>query len=291
MLEKILFIINPNAGMDRVKALQKQIDLYLDKNIFQPEIVYTQYPQHGTEIAHNAAINNIRYIVAVGGDGSVNDVAKGIYGTDAVMGILPQGSGNGLARSLQIPLDVREAITSLNKKHIEKIDVGNAGGHLFLSNAGVGFDVLVAKKFRTSKRRGLLVYSWIVLKHFWKYKEWEWEIEVDGKLLKEKAFIVTVANGKQFGYNFKIAPLAELQDGLLDIVIIKKFPKVLGGLITMRAFRSSIHKSKYVEYLKGKQVIIRNAQLKYLQTDGDVYMFDNEEVCIKLSSWQLHILL
>ncbi|PSK95113.1 diacylglycerol/lipid kinase family protein [Taibaiella chishuiensis] len=275
-MEKILFIINPKSGVDRVKALKDLIDKQLDKNLFDPEIAYTEYAKHGTELARNAVANGYKTIVAVGGDGSVNDVITGIQGTDATLCIIPKGSGNGLARTLGIPLDQSRAIALINTGKRIHIDLGKVNDRIFVSNVGVGFDTLVAKKFAKSERRGMAIYSWIVTKHLWTYKEWEWEIEVDGKVLQEKAFILTVANAQQFGYNFKIAPTADLQDGLFDVVIIKKFPKILGSYIALRAFNGSLLKSKYVKHLRGKRVTIRHPKLTILQTDGDVHACGNE---------------
>jgi diacylglycerol kinase (ATP) len=275
-MEKVLFIINPKSGVDRVKALAAVIDQQLDKRRFESEIAYTQYAKHGTILAREAVARGVQIIVAVGGDGSVNDVIAGIRGTEATLAIIPKGSGNGLARSLGIPLEAEKAIRLINRGQKHSIDLGKAGEQLFVSNVGVGFDALVAKKFAKSKRRGMMMYSWIVTKYLWKYKEWTWEIEVDGKKMKERAFILTVANAQQFGYNFKIAPLADLQDGLFDIVILKKYPKVLGALIALRAFRGSLLKSRYVAYTRGREVTIRHAHLNMMQVDGDVHPCSTE---------------
>lgn len=288
-MKKILFIINPKSGVDRVKALQGLIDRHLDKEQFVPEVAYTQYAKHGTELAREAVKNGFKVIVAVGGDGSVNDIIAGIYGTDATLAIIPKGSGNGLARSLRIPLDSVKAIALINKGKTHTIDLGKADGKIFVSNAGVGFDALVARKFAKSKRRGMAIYSWIVTKYLWMYKEWKWEIEVDGQQLHERAFILTVANAEQFGYNFKIAPIADLQDGLFDIVIIRKYPKILGAAIALRAFNGSILKSKYVRHLKGRKIIIRHPQLSLLQMDGDVHPCGNE-VKVEMMKAALHII-
>jgi diacylglycerol kinase (ATP) len=275
-MEKVLFIINPKSGVDRVKALAAVIDQQLDKRRFESEIAYTQYAKHGTILAREAVARGVQIIAAVGGDGSVNDVIAGIRGTEATLAIIPKGSGNGLARSLGIPLEAEKAIRLINRGRKHSIDLGKAGEQLFVSNVGVGFDALVAKKFAKSKRRGMMMYSWIVTKYLWKYKEWTWEIEVDGKKMKERAFILTVANAQQFGYNFKIAPLADLQDGLFDIVILKKYPKVLGALIALRAFRGSLLKSRYVAYTRGREVTIRHAHLNMMQVDGDVHPCSTE---------------
>lgn len=289
MQERILFIVNPNAGTDRVKAITAHIDAHLDRQAFVPEVIYTQYPHHGTAIATEAIVNGIKYVVAVGGDGSVNDIVKGIYGREAILGILPQGSGNGLARSLGIPLDIPQAIQAINRRQVQHIDVGMANEHLFISNAGVGFDALVSKKFKDSRVRGLVSYGRIVLKEFWKYRERNWKIEIDGRSFTSTAFMVTVANATQFGYNFKIAPQARLNDGLLDIVIVRKHPKALGLGITLKAFSGRIHQSRYVDYYQGKRVKISHPELTYLQTDGDVQPTKNE-VILSLAKHTIDVL-
>lgn len=289
-MKKILFIINPKSGVDRVKALKSLIEQHLDHTQFDYKIEHTEYAKHGVEIARYAATEGgFNIIVAVGGDGSVNDIIAGMNNTNASLAIIPKGSGNGLARSLGIPLDTVKAIQLINRGNQITIDLGKADDRIFVSNAGVGFDALVARKFAKSNRRGMAIYSWIVTKYLWTYKEWVWDIEVDGLPMKEKAFILTVANAAQFGYNFKIAPHADLQDGLFDIVIIKKYPKILGGLIALRAFNGTILKSKYVLHFKGKKIRIRHPQMSLLQMDGDVYKC-NTEVNIEIVPASLHIL-
>ncbi len=119
------------------------------------------------------------------------------------------------------------------------------------------------------------MYSWLVTRYMWTYKEWEWDITIDGKPLKEKAFIISVANGKQFGYNFQIAPGANWTDGLLDIVIIKKFPKVLGGTLVLRAMNGTITDSPFVKHYHGKEITISHPKLKLMQTDGDAHECSN----------------
>jgi len=291
MSEKILFIINPRSGVDRVKAIQNTINTYLDQQKYSYEIAYTQYARHGTELAKSAAANGVKIVVPVGGDGSVNDIICGLRNTpDVKLAIIPKGSGNGLARTLGIPLDPAKAIDVINRGMAERIDLGMANDVIFSSNIGVGFDALVARKFSKSKRRGMAVYSWIVTKHLWTYKEWKWDLEIDGLQLYKKAFILTVANAQQFGYNFKIAPVADLQDGLFDIVVIKKFPKIIGGLIAIKAFNGTLLKSRFVEHYKGKNIIIRQQGLTLMQADGDVHAC-KEEIKIRMLPKALSVLL
>ncbi len=267
----IVFIINPKSGVERQKEIKEGIDKYLDKEQYSHELIYTEFAKHGTSLAKEAARNGAHAVVAVGGDGSVNDVVQGLLGTDTLLGIIPKGSGNGMARTMHIPLDTNEAIKVLNKGNVTAMDVAYANERPFISNAGVAFDALISKKFAKSERRGLMVYSWLVTKHLWLYKAWDWQITVDGKHITERAFMVNVANGQQFGYNFRIAPMASFTDGMLDLIIIRKFPKILGGIIALRAMTGNIADSRYVEHITGKEITISHPSLRLMQTDGDAH--------------------
>lgn len=271
----LAFIINPKSGTDRQKAIQEAIDTRLDQTQFSYELIHTQYAKHGTELAREAAEKGAYAVVAVGGDGSVNDIVAGLINTNTALAIIPKGSGNGMARSIEVPLKTEEAIDVINRGNSIMMDIGFANGRPFISNAGVAFDALISKKFAKSTRRGFAMYSWLVTKHMWTYNEWEWDVNIDGKQLNPKAFIISVANGKQFGYNFQIAPDASWTDGLLDIIVIKKFPKILGGTLVLRAMNGSITKSPYVDHYRGVNIKISHPSLKLMQTDGDAHPCDN----------------
>lgn len=271
----LVFIINPKSGVDREKAIQQAIDDKLDNQQFSYEIMHTRYAKHGTELARQAAEQGAYAVVAVGGDGSVNDIVAGLIGTKTVLAIIPKGSGNGMARTMEIPLKEHEAIDIINKGKVAMMDIGYANERAFISNAGVAFDALISKKFAKSERRGFAIYSWLVTRHMWTYKEWKWDITIDGKKLQEKAFIISVANGKQFGYNFQIAPEANWTDGLFDVIVIKNFPKLLGGALVLRAMTGTITKSPFVKHYRAKEVVIHHPELELMQTDGDAHKCDN----------------
>ena len=273
--KNIVFIINPKSGVERQKEIKNAIEAHLDKEEFSYELLYTEFAKHGTVLAREASKHGAYAVVAVGGDGSVNDVVQGLIGTDTLLGIIPKGSGNGMARTMNIPLDTNEAIKVINKGNTTNMDVAYANDRLFVSNAGIGFDALIAKKFAKSERRGLFVYSWLVTKFMWLYKCWEWQITVDGKQFSRKAFMVDVANGQQFGYNFKIAPMASYTDGVLDLIVIRRFPKILGGVIALRAMTGKIAQSPYVEHMTGKEITISHPSLRLMQTDGDAHACEN----------------
>jgi diacylglycerol kinase (ATP) len=271
----LVFIINPKSGVERQKEIKQGIDAYLDKEAFSYEILNTEFIRHGTTLAREAAKNGAYAVVAVGGDGSVNDVVQGLLGTNTLLAIIPKGSGNGMARTMGIPLDTNEAIKVINKGNTASMDVGYANGYPFISNAGVAFDALISRKFAKSEKRGFWMYSWLVTKYMWLYKSWDWQITIDGKLLTKRAFMVNVANGQQFGYNFKIAPMANFTDGVLDLIIIRRFPKILGGLIAMRAMKGNIVDSPYVEHFTGKEITISHPSLRLMQADGDALACEN----------------
>ncbi len=267
----VVFIINPKSGVERQKEIQQGIDAHLDNEKYTHEIQYTEFIKHGTKLAKEAAIAGAYAVVAVGGDGSVNDVVQGLIGTNALLAIIPKGSGNGMARTMKIPLDTNEAIKVINTGHTANMDIGFANNRPFISNAGVAFDALISKKFAKSEKRGFMIYSWLVTKYMWLYKSWDWHITVDGRTFTQRAFMVNVANGQQFGYNFKIAPMASFTDGQLDLIIIRKFPKIMGGAIVVRAMNGSIARSPYVEHIKGREITISHPSLKLMQTDGDAH--------------------
>lgn len=274
-MRKALFIINPRAGVDRVKALKKDLKEQLNPELFDYEIVYTEYAKHGTKLAKEGVEQGFDLVVAVGGDGSVNDVINGLYGSDVILGIIPKGSGNGLARSLNIPLKEADAIRLFNKWNIREIDLGSANGHIFASNAGVGFDTVVTHRFSTSNKRGFLTYIQVIVKSIWSYKVKEFDLTVDGEKSKSKSFMLTAANGEQLGYGFKVAPDARPDDGYFDFVNVRKFPTLMASLIAVRAFMGRIKDSKYISIQRAKEITISHPELDMLQIDGEAIACEN----------------
>ena len=268
-MKKILFIINRKAGTDREKRLEEAISQYLPADQFEVGITFLAYLGHGADLAKEAVMNGVHTVVAVGGDGSINEIAQGLVGSDTAMAILPLGSGNGLARALKIPLNVGKALRLIVANKQRPIDVGYANEHLFLSNAGVGFDALISEQFRHKTKRGLPGYAKLVMKSFSSYQSSEYNIDIDGLLLRTRAFLLSVANGNQFGYEFKLAPKASVFDGQLDICIMP--PVGLLGLLPVSIFSlmGNIDKTRYMQHYTGRNITISSDTLQYLQVDGD----------------------
>ncbi|WP_158538618.1 diacylglycerol/lipid kinase family protein [Chitinophaga skermanii] len=282
-MRKILVIINKKAGTDREKSIQGVIEKHLPKDRFSVEITYLQYLGHGADLARDAVKANVDTVVAVGGDGSINEIAQGLVGSNTALAIIPLGSGNGLARALKIPLNTAAAFQIIVDNKRQRMDVGYANEHLFLSNAGVGFDAVIADKFQHSKKRGLINYARLVISSFKNYVADQYNITSDKQQSKREAFLLTVANGNQFGYEFKLAPDASVFDGKLDVCVVP--PINFWGLLplSIHSLRGTINKSKYMQHFTGEQIHVKGQQLNCLQVDGDAAVLSTPgEVAFKI---------
>jgi diacylglycerol kinase (ATP) len=228
---QIIFIINPISGRTTggvdVPAL---LDQLLDNERFAPTVIFTQYAGHATEIARQAAADGVPVVCAVGGDGTVNEIARGLMGTGTALAILPKGSGNGLARHLGIPMNLPLAITMLNSGQSSAIDSCTINDRPFFCTAGIGFDAHVSSVFAASTKRGLQTYVQMVLREFFNFKPQLAVLELNGLQLETNCFVVAFANASQYGNNAFIAPMADIRDGLLDVCLIRhlNFRKAIG---------------------------------------------------------------
>ena len=274
MAEEILFIVNPISGTGKQKKLNKNLEKTLNYSLFNPTIVYTQRAGHATELSREA-IGRYKYVIAVGGDGTVNEVVKGLTGSETTMGIIPVGSGNGLARHLNIPMDMDEAIKVINKRLTERIDTVKINDELSVNVSGVGFDAHVAHKFAKNGKRGSIPYVKIAATEFQKYKSEAYKIVADGKPMFRNAFMISLANSTQFGNNALISPEAKINDGLVDICILSGFPKVEAGAVAARLFNRTMHKSKFIEIIRASKVEIDTNHPIVGHIDGEPVIFND----------------
>jgi YegS/Rv2252/BmrU family lipid kinase len=212
-------------------------------------------------------------VIAVGGDGTANEVAAGLLGTETAMAVVPAGSGNGLARTLGIPLDFKRALAELQGGERRRMDVGFINDLLFLNVAGAGFDADVAQAFHVQAkqggRRGLLSYTRLSLRMILSYEAPRWKAETDAGGFEGPALIVAVANGRQYGGGARMAPKARLDDGLLDLVILEEAPliEILWG--ARRAFIGDLEKLRPYRHLVVRRVTIETAKPAYFHRDGE----------------------
>jgi len=266
---KIAFVINPISGGAKGSSTSDSIFRQIDKSRFVPTIAESQCKGDAKILAETFVKEGFKRIVAVGGDGTVNEVAHALIHTNSVLGIIPKGSGNGLARHLNIPISLGVALELLKRGRIINIDYGILNNVPFFCTAGVGFDALVGNKFATLSGRGLTNYLKTILNEYFNYIPQYYQIEINGQTIVKEAFLVTVANASQWGNNAFIAPNADLQDGLLDVTIVSPFPKFLSPSMGIMLLNKEIGKSGYVEMFKVKDISITRDKPGYVHYDGE----------------------
>ena len=285
--EKLIIIVNPVSGdrKNRQGEFRDIIESSLDSERFNPDIRVTRYAGHGTEIASEGLEHGINRFVVAGGDGTINEVAEKLAGTDATLGIIPAGSGNGLAHHLGIPLRKKEAIELLNRDKTLRIDTCMVNDRFFASIAGIGFDARVARQFAKCNSRGFLTYAKIVLKEYLSYKPLKYHLKLDEDELQTEAFFISFANSSQFGYNTRIAPQASITDGLIDVCIVRKPPMKAFPGIARLMYQQKIDRSKYVEIYRASNIIVKRKKGKTVNIDGEAVKLGKKlHVTIKPSS-------
>jgi len=277
MKKNIIFIINPIAGNGKNRSAAQVIDKHIDRNIFDYSIAFTEKKGDGTSMAREAALNGADMAVAVGGDGTVNEVASGLAGTSCALGIIPCGSGNGLSRHLGIPMNRISAVKSLNTGKIMEMDHCTLDGRPFFCTCGVGFDALVSMKFSASGRRGALTYIEKALAEWLKYKPVEYELETDeGVKMKQKAMLITCANANQWGNEARIAPHASLCDGMMDVTIIEPFTAVEVGPLALHLMSGTMNWSPRTKIFRCRRLHIRRCEDGPAHYDGDPVILGRE---------------
>ncbi len=279
----ICFIVNPVSGSRRNEKIEHTIRKTIDGTSFLPSFYYTEYRGHAAKLAQQLIAKDIKDIVAVGGDGTINEVASQLVNRDVNFGIVPAGSGNGLARHLKIPLKTEAAVSRLNEQNLKKIDAGRINEHYFFCTCGVGFDAKVGHLFAKSHYRGFWSYLKIVVKHYKKYKPKKYNIKIDGEKHKIRAFMISVANAEQFGNNAFIAPGADISDGKLNVTIIRSFPFANAFNLGIMLFTQKIHNSTYCDTFLAENVVFKKRKKKYLfHYDGEPDKIKGKKISISI---------
>ena len=281
---KIRFIINTIAGTGKQKGVEDTIAKHLDNY----DIVYTQKGGDATRLSAEAVSDDIDAVIAVGGDGTVNECLIGMVNTKTALGVIPCGSGNGFAYHIGMGRTVEKSIVQLKNAKIETIDSCTANGAPFVNVSGIGFDAHIANLFTGLKERGFINYAKLIVKEL-SYKPQEYTLQYEGLERKVKAYMISFANASQYGNDARISPMADVQDGLLDLVIVKAFPKWRIPFFLLKVARGKTHQSKYVEIIQSQNMNI-SAKNTLLHLDGEPYKAKNP-VEIQLLPRSLKILM
>ena len=278
--KKIIFIVNPKAGV-RKGFSESIIRSVIDQDKFEFSLIKTECEGHAVEIAQKAAKDTIEIVVACGGDGTVNEVVQGLEGSSSTLGIIPLGSGNGLARHLGIPMNIKKALEVINSGKNLQINGGKINGKLFLCAAGFGFDAHVAKLFRRSENRGLISYIRLILKEFKNYPTFNIDNPIDSKKYTH-LFLCSIANANQFGNDFKLVPDKKVTDSYLQLVLVEK-PSFLQFIqLAYHARFGNPEKLNFVHAFKIPSEVTINAPSFLAHVDGEPIKLDSVEVKIEL---------
>jgi len=285
----ILFIINPISGIGNHHGVEHLITERLDSARFNSSIIYTNSQGHASEISREAAADGVEIIVAVGGDGTVNETAAGLIGTESALAIIPAGSGNGLARHLKIPMNKKRAIDVINHGKVQKIDTATINDQLFVNLAGVGFDASVAKKFASAGKRGFSTYFRITTNSYKNYEPKQYTLVIDGKVIKRRALLISFANSNQFGNNTSIDPTASIDDGFIDVCIVGKMPYWKALLLAPLLFLKKFDQTKYIEIIRAKEVVLKRKKGKSIHLDGDPKTM-GKELTMRINPLSLNVI-
>jgi YegS/Rv2252/BmrU family lipid kinase len=285
---KFCFIINPISG--RKKDIRLLVDCIQSSfSGYDYSIKYTERANHAEKIAHKAALAAYDVVVAVGGDGTVNEVASGLVGANTALAIIPRGSGNGFARTFKIPLKSKAAIDLIKNPTFQYSDVAQINKRYFFGIAGMGLEANVSAAFQRYAQRGALPYFYLTLKNYLQFKPEQYKIYIDGgSPIEVEPLSLTIANTNQFGNDAYIAPQANWKDGLLDICIIKRMNAVQGLQTVYKLFNQTINTSANYLSLRGKKIRIEHRAHLHYHRDGEPFLSDGI-IDISVSEFKLKV--
>ncbi len=292
MKEKILFIVNPISGHHDKSKFPSIVEKLIDKDKYDYTIALTEYGGHAAEMTKKAIEDQYDIIVAVGGDGTINEVATNMLGARQTFAIVPYGSGNGLSRHLHLPLKPDKVITEVINKGVKsKIDTAAMNGVPYISIAGVGFDAIIADVFAKDPKRGIKTYVKLVTKEYLHFQPKRYHLILDEKEeIDCEPLFISFANSNQFGSNAVVSPSASLNDGLLDVCIFKKPNMLQVPYIAERLLTSKIDRTKIVDIHKAKKIKVIREQEEIANIDGEAVMMP-KDIVVEINPLSLNILL
>lgn len=294
MMKKIHFIVNPISGTGKQKIVKDLLAPFFEEKEYTLVIKQTAYAGHATALTQASIEEQADIIVACGGDGTINEVASCLVNKTIPLGIIPMGSGNGLASNLAISKNIKKALSIIKDGRVTKIDVGQINKQFFFSNAGLGFDAEVVSNYEQMKKRQFIAYLSAVVKSFSNYQGYnKVEIKIGNKQIEICPFMVFISNSNEMGYNISLTPTAQLNDGLLDVVIIPKITKmqiILLGFLLLFGRTGNI---KWIQNIKTDSLILHGKHRHHLsiQKDGEQCKVKNGILDISLLKKSLNVII
>ena len=267
--KRLLFIANPISGTHDKQPIIDSLPLFLPEDRFSWEVKWTTHRGHAAELAQEASAQGVDVCVAIGGDGTVNEVARSLRHSHTALAIIPMGSGNGLARHIQIPMDPDGALHVLAQCQIKALDYGIINDMPFFCTCGVGFDAFISEKFAGSGKRGLMTYIENTLKGGLTYQPDTYELEIDGQTEHHKAFLIACGNASQYGNNFYITPQASMSDGLLDVTIMEPFNVLEAPQIVMQMLNKTLDTNSRIRTFRCQSLKIHRPEPGVIHYDGE----------------------
>ncbi|MEE0908031.1 MAG: diacylglycerol kinase family protein [Muribaculaceae bacterium] len=271
---KILAVINPISGTSNKEFMPETIARCIDPDKFDVVVRFTQHASHATLLTEEAIKEGFYGVIAVGGDGTINEVAAALRDSSTALGIIPCGSGNGLARHLGIPMNVEKALEIINLDNIEALDYCTANDRPFFCTCGVGFDAHVSQKFAEAKKRGPLSYIQKTLVEYLKYRCKTYSIEMNDRVVTEKAFVIACGNASQYGNNAFITPRASMHDGLIDVTVIHPFTPLDTAVLGVLLFTRHIDQDTNINTFRTSELTIHRPKPDVMHIDGEPIMMD-----------------
>ena len=292
-MKKIHFIINPVAGKGNNSLSYKHLESFFSKEQYQIVIKESTHKKHAVTLTQDSVNEQADIIVACGGDGTINEVASCIVGSNITLGIIPLGSGNGLASNLNIPKNINKALNLIKAQNTILIDSGVINERYFFSNCGIGFDAQVIKNYESYKHHTLKSYIKAYFKTIFQKKELvDFEVEINDTILQVKPFMIFTSNSNELGYKISLTPQASLQDGILDIVIVSKIGKIKTLLVSLlMLFKKHTLLKEVKKYESNKLVIHKNNKASIeTQIDGEFYLLQNSQASISILNKSLRVI-
>ncbi len=267
--EKIRFILNPKAGHGLGNTLRQAISTLFSDDAYDVELVTTTHAGHATELGRDAIGKGYNTVVAVGGDGTVNEVAQALAGSGTSLGIIPTGSGNGFARYFKIPAIPDQALSVIRNGRRFHADSMEVNGRFCINIAGAGFDAFIAGLFAMKRKRGVLTYMKLVIGRYFSYRPRQYSITFNGKTYEGPALLISFANGTQYGNDALIAPAADPGDGLLDLVILRKVPWYKVPAVLRRLYKGSLCAHPCMDCYRIRSAKLVSEEPMHVHADGE----------------------